>query len=204
MCCESNKLMTGRILLLFLIFFSFGFVQAQNFSPIIQKDKITVDSKVRTGVSTSFDAPAKDVERGWWKYSRQFGRPLNMRGYYKVTIPATLNEGTVDLELLSKTLKNKTGSRFYLSLNTTNIPAEKVSNYTAEVKKILQNFKRSYYIDWIEENLENQAKKAIRAGKKASKGKGNSREKALEELAALDVSTAELKAKLLEVYQAFQ
>ncbi len=196
--------MTGRILLIFFIFFSSSFGFAQRFSPIVEKDKITVEDNSRSGYSTSFDASAKLVERGWWKYSRQFGRPINMRGYYSVIIPAAMNTGTVDLELYSKVLANKTGSRFYLSLKTDNLPADKLNSYNAEVKKILQNFKRSYYIDWIESKLEKEEKKAIRGGKKAAKAKGKSREKALEELAILDESTAQLKAKLLEVYQAYQ
>ncbi|MFY0607946.1 MAG: hypothetical protein JXR10_14605 [Cyclobacteriaceae bacterium] len=165
---------------------------------------MTIEGKSRKAYSTAFDASAKTVERGWWKYSSQFGRAINMRGYYTIVIPAEMNGGTADLELFSRALSNKMGSRFYLALNTKDVPADKVSSYNTEVKRILQNFKRSYYINWIETKLEKEEKKAIRAGKKASKAKGKSREKALQELAALDESTAKMKADLLEVYQAYQ
>jgi len=196
--------MTGRILFGFLTFFFCEYTVAQKFSPQIQKDKITVASKTRLGYSTSFDESAKTMERAWWSYSRQFGRPLNMRGYYKVTVPATLNEGTVDLELFSKAMSNKTGSRFYLSLNTEDLPSSKVTAYNSEVKKILQSFKRSYYINLLEENIEKEEKKAIREGKKAEKSRGRSREKALQELADLDQSLENLKTDLKSVYQAYQ
>lgn len=198
---EFNKHMTSRILFLFLVFFYLQVGHAQVFSPEIKKERLTIEGKARDGFLTSFDFPQKDVERGWWSYSRNFGRPLNMKGYYQVTIPSVVNSGNVDLELFSRTLGSKSGSRFFLALNHDKVPKEKIADYDGQVKTILQDFKQNYYIEQLEDRLESVEKKAKKVSKKVMKGKG--KEKALIELTHYEKEIESIKARLLEVYGAY-
>ncbi|MFT7195868.1 MAG: hypothetical protein ACI83W_000217 [Marinoscillum sp.] len=196
--------MTGRILLVFLMFFSLYETNAQNFIESIASDKLTIESVAYKAYSTAFDASAKTIEKAWWRHIREFGRPLNMRSYYIITIPAELNDGTVATELFSRVLATKTGSRFYLALNTKDIPAEKVAGYNKEIESIIQTFKKSYYITLFENQLAKEEKQAVRTSKKVSKAKGKQREKALEELEQIDANKEAIQVKLKEVYKAYQ
>ncbi|WP_421891689.1 hypothetical protein [Marinoscillum sp.] len=195
--------MTERILLIFFVFFLSYRGTSQDFSAEIRADKLTIDGKARDGISTSFDFPAREVERGWWRYSREFGRPLNMRGYYKVTIPSEVNSGNVDITLLSKTLSSKTGCKFFLVLDQEHVPVTKVAAYNAQIKTILQDFKKTYYIDELGETLEKAEKKAASASKKVSKSDGNGKEKALAELTGYQKQIEAIKNQLKIIYQAY-
>lgn len=162
-----------------------------------------ISGKKQNGYSTAFDFEAKDVEKGWWRYSREFGRPLNMRGYYKVTIPSDINSGTVDLELFSKSESAGLKSRFFLSLNADNIPKALVADYMKQLKIILLDFKKNYYIEYLENVLEGLEKKAKKASKRVSKANDKSREHLLNELESLQNSIEETKNSLKQVYNAF-
>jgi|GEM_PF-1304124 len=195
--------MTERILLIFFVFFMSYCGWSQDFSAQINPDKLTIDGKARDGISTSFDFPAKEVERGWWRYSREFGRPLNMRGYYKVTVPSEVNSGNVDIILLSKTLGSKTGCKFFVALDQENVPKTKVAAYNAQIKTILQDFKKAYYIEELGEILGKAEKKAATASKKVSKSNGNGKEKALHELTSYQKQIETIKSQLKIIYQAY-
>jgi DNA-directed RNA polymerase subunit F len=186
------------------MFFSLYEIKAQNFIESIASDKLTIESVAYKAYSTAFDASAKTIEKAWWRHIREFGRPLNMRSYYIITIPAELNDGTVATELFSRVLATKTGSRFYLALNTKDIPAEKVAGYNKEIESIIQTFKKSYYITLFENQLAKEEKQAVRTSKKVSKAKGKQREKALEELEQIDANKEAIQVKLKEVYKAYQ
>ncbi|MFT4833742.1 MAG: DNA-directed RNA polymerase subunit F, partial [Flavobacteriaceae bacterium] len=106
--------------------------------------------------------------------------------------------------LFSRVLATKTGSRFYLALNTKDIPAEKVAGYNKEIESIIQAFKKSHYITLFENQLAKEEKQAVRTSKKVSKAKGKQREKALEELEQIDANKEAIQVKLKEVYKAYQ
>ena len=200
---ESIKPMSTKILFIFFTFFFIGTVQGQNFSELVSDKTMSISAKAYNGFYTEFDFNAKNVERGWWDYSRSFGRPLNMRGYYKVTIPSDVNSGTVDLVLLSRTVSGKNSCGFFLCLDESNISKDKILDYKKQLKVILKDFKKTYYIEQLEDVLEQLEKKAIKTSKKVSKAKGKSKERFLQDLETQQEHIAQTKAKLKEIYNAF-
>lgn len=195
--------MTGRILLQFLIFFQTTLLVAQSFDQKVDEVKMTIEGKVREGYKTNFDFPAKTIERAWWSYCRDFGRPLNMKGYYRVTIPKEVNNSDVALDLLSISSAVKIGSSFFLALDDTSLPQSKVSTYERQVLGILQRFKQTVYINELNEKLESLEKDAARASKKIRKREGSAKTKALQDLADLEQSMREVREKIEHIYKAY-
>lgn len=195
--------MKGRIFLVFLVFFYGTAVSSQDFSLSISDAKVTIDGKARAGFMVDFDYSVKDTEKGWWRYSRSFGRPLNMRGYYQVTIPSGVNSGNVDITLLSKTFATKKGARFFLALDEEGLPADKVKNYQQQVKVILKDFKKSYYITQLEERLEDVEKKAKKASKRVARAKSPAKEaEELTQLKSIQEELSSIKNQLKHIYAA--
>lgn len=183
--------------------YSFGIIQAQEFYPEISSERYTIEGSSREGYSTRFAYSEKEVEKGWWKYSREFGRPLNMKSYYKVTIPSGENSGNIDLVLLSKTIDTNPNSKFFLSLDQSNVPKEKLSAFGSQVKNILQSFKQSFYLERLEDDLETLEKKAKKWGKKVDKARGGNKDKALTELDRLEEEIEAIKEGIREIYSTY-
>lgn len=183
------------MLLIFLIFFrsSPGFCQNINFDPTISEERMTIEGVARKGFSTRFDHPANMVEKSWWRYSRNFGRPLNMKSYYQVTIPSSENSGTVDIVLYSKALSSKSGSKFFLTIQDDHVPADRKPIYMDQVELILQDFKKHFYISLLEEELEAAEKRAKKLSKAVDKGEKDMKA-LMQEEQKLDALREELKA----------
>lgn len=175
----------------------------QDFDPAIDRTKMTIESIARDGYRTDFGFSAKKVEKGWWSFCREFGRPINMKGYYRVNIPSDVNSGTVSINLLSITSATKTGSSFFLALDHEGVPQKKIAGYDRQVLDILQKFKQSLYINDLNKTLENLEKQAARVSKKAHKGRGKSRERAIDELVDLEQKLKKTKNRIELVYGAY-
>lgn len=195
--------MTRRILFFYVLFFFNWFSYSQGFDPRIEKSTLTINHKACEGYQTKFDIPAKKLEKAWWRYSREFGRPLNMKGYYQVTIPSHLNSGNVDLDLLSKCLANKKGSTFFLTIDEEGIPQSKKSAYMSQVQVILQTFKVNYFVSELGEKLEDLEKRAATVSKRVAKSSGNSKQKHLSQLQKLEDEIQQVKEQLTEVNDAY-
>lgn len=91
-----------------------------------------------TGFQTTFDFGREEVRRGWWKYAKQFGNPLDMRSYYQVRIPAETTDGNLDLTIYSQTLLEESKIVFKLGLED--------KKYKPQLEQLLVDFKRDFYI----------------------------------------------------------
>lgn len=187
--------------LIVMLFFCTLSAQGQSFDPTINPTHWTIDGEVRAGFSTDFSFSAKDVERGWWRYSKAFGRLLNMKTYYRVTIPSEANQGNVDVELLAKVLRSKDGSTFFLTVNGKSLPQSKQKDYLNQVNAIIKDFKKSFYLDILEEQLEKEEKKAKRMSKKVDRASGRAKERALNALTAQEEKLDYLRKKIKTIYQ---
>lgn len=195
--------MIKRILFYFLILFSSGSMYAQDFYPEISNERYTIEGTSRQGFSSIFAYSIKDLEKGWWKYSRQFGHPLNMKDYYKVSVPSDSRSERVAIVLLSKTIKSNQGSKFFLTFEREGLPKEKLAGFNEQVNTILENFKQTFYLERITELLEKQELKTKKWSKKVDKARGGNKKRALDELKLLESEIDQLKMTIKEVYEAY-
>jgi hypothetical protein len=130
---------------------------AQTFDLKSQSVQVAIKGTNYSGYSTAVDFPKKEVLYGWWKYARRYGKPLNQRTHYEVTLPAT--DKTKALVLYTIVKESGTGSVVELALNTEGMGEEDKKKYQAQVRDVLLDFKRWYYLRYYENQLEKLAKK---------------------------------------------
>lgn len=173
---------------------------AQEYEPKIRPDQMEIAGITRNGYTTTFDVKEKQVERGWWTFARTFGRPINMKAYYQLVVPAETTTGNVDLILLSKTIDNKTTTTFFLAIDADQVPEDKIRGYLDQVLLIITQFKKSYYISLLNDTLADLEKKAVKVSKRAQKSQGNTQSRHLNNLENLQKSIVEIKTKIAEIY----
>ncbi|REE00482.1 hypothetical protein [Marinoscillum furvescens] len=195
--------MSGRILLVFLHFFWLFPLCAQQFTPNIYEETLTLAGQSRKGYITDFPFGAKEIAKEWWRFSKDFGRPLNMRSYYEITIPSDIHQGTVEITLYSKTLRKGSGSQFFLTLKTEKIPKQKHADYMSQVKQVMQNFKQTVYLQKLEAGLEKLEKKAAKASKRVEKSEGRLRTRRVGELEKLREDIQEYRSLIKNIYTAY-
>lgn len=126
----------------------------KKYSPKASSSQLSLEGKTLTGYTTSFDFAWEDVRKGWWKYAREFGSPLNMKTYYKVTIPSETTDGNVDLEVFTQTTDGNGDIEFFLGLEN--------NKYKDQALAMILDFKKKFYINdlvmQLEENLEKSNK----------------------------------------------
>lgn len=115
-----------------------GFAQKE-YDTRISKAETTLEGKTLKGYRTHFDYEREEVRRGWWEYAREFGTLLNMKTYYKATLPSTTTDGNVDVIIYAETAPSESGVTFFLGL------AEK--KYNEQAKNLLLDFKKTFYIE---------------------------------------------------------
>lgn len=186
-----------RIFPLFFCFFSLA-LWGQKFDPQISQYTLTLGGSARSGFISSFDFPAKKVEKGWWSFSRDFGRPLNMRAYYQVGVPT--DDGK-EIILLSKVIENKGACRFFLAVDEQSIPATLKEKYQNQVKQTLIDYRRYYYVQEIEKVISKAERKAGQISRKMNKAQGNSKEKLIADLEKQTSLIEESKATLRMIEQ---
>ncbi len=123
----------------------------KKYSPKAAPSQLTLEGKSLTGYTTSFDFAREEVRKGWWKFAREFGSPLNMKTYYKVTVPSEGTDGNVDLEIYTQTTDGKGGTQFFLGLES--------GTYKDQALTMILDFKKKFYInDLLAQIEENQTK----------------------------------------------
>ncbi len=102
-------------------------------------ENLNLEGKALSGYKTAFDFGREEVRKGWWKYAREFGSPLNMKSYYKVTVPSETTDGNVDLEIFTQTTAREGGgTEFFLGLTT--------EKYKEQALSMILDFKKKFYI----------------------------------------------------------
>ncbi len=116
-------------------------------------EEISLEEKQLSGYKTAFDFSREDVRKGWWKYARAFGSPLNMKSYYKVTIPSETTDGNVDLEIYTQTIAREGGgTEFFLGLEN--------DTYKEQALTMILDFKKKLYINELVEEISQNQKTA--------------------------------------------
>lgn len=192
--------MTSKIFFIFLYFLPLLSVLAQSYSPDITTSKLTIESVTYPGFRTFFDFDAKDVKKGWWKFSREFGKPVNMRKYYETTL---IREDMENVKLISKSVKFGQGTRFYLTLNNKNIPGKLEQTYLDQVRKLLFEFKQEYYRSFLEGELKSLEKQAIKVTRQIDKARGDveAEQKAFDDLKQINLSVDQVKDKIIRLQE---
>jgi len=188
--------MKSKILFAFLLFLA-TVSFSQKFENSISPSKFTIGENKYPAFKTYVDFKPAIVERGWWKFARQFGKPLNMRKYYQVTIPREMDGTITEIVLYSKPVVSGEGASFSLALDDQNIPKEKKELYLKQLKLILMEFKRYLYLEKYEEQMVAVTKLAEKNGSITGKLKGRAREEKLEELQLLAVEIDRIKMKII-------
>ncbi len=112
--------------------------------------QLSLEGKSLTGYRTNFDFAWEDVRKGWWKYAREFANPLNMKTYYKVTVPSSNTDGNVDLEIFTQSSDGQGGTDFFLGLEN--------EKYKDQALSMLLDFKKEFYInDLLKQIASNQS-----------------------------------------------
>ncbi|MEO1255432.1 MAG: hypothetical protein AAFY41_11190, partial [Bacteroidota bacterium] len=122
-----------------LLFISLLTFAQKRYDTSTSEAKITLEGKDLVGYETTFDFAREEVRKGWWKYAKAFGNPLNMKSYYKVTIPSETNEGNVDLEVYTQSIAGESGgTSFFLGLEN--------EKYQQQALALIADFKKKFYI----------------------------------------------------------
>jgi hypothetical protein len=137
--------------LLFLFAFTAAISQ-KNFNVQFEKTSFVIEDKTLAGYKTLFDFSREQVRKGWWKYSREFGSPLDMRKYYKVVIPAATNEGNVDLMIYAVSTEDGNNCSFFLGVEN--------KQYDKQVAKLVKDFKKQFYIDFYLNQIKKKQEEA--------------------------------------------
>ncbi len=162
--------MVVKILFYFLFFISFCQAIPQEYTSAIEPSNLTIESKVYPGFKTFLDFDSKEVRKGWWKFSREFGKPVNMRRYYETTL---VHEEMMNVKVISRSVKFKEGTLFYLTLKNEDMPKDLEQKYLKQVRTLLFEFKQEYYRSFLEEELKSLEKQAVKVSKEIEKAAGN-------------------------------
>ena len=187
--------MVCKILFYFLLIVSFTQVFSQVYSPEIEMTNLTIESNVYPGFKTFLDFDSKDVRKGWWKFSREFGKPVNMRRYYETTL---VHEDMMNVKVISRSVKFKEGSLFYLTLKNDDMPKDLEQKYLKQVKTLLFEFKQEYYRSFLEDELKSLEKQAIQVSKKLDKvsGDANKENVTFKELSEVNTALDQVKERI--------
>lgn len=166
-----------------------------NYGTKTESTQLSLEGKTLRGYRTNFDYGWEEVRRGWWEYARKFGSPLNMKTYYKVTIPSETTDGNVDLEIFTQTTECKGGTDFFLGLEN--------ETYKEQALALLIDFKKSFYINDLVEEIEEKQKLADDLGDEYREMVLESRkQKLLQKINQLEKEVEALKERIKEVERA--
>lgn len=157
-------------------------ISQKNFNSAFEKTSFVIEGKTLAGYKTYFDFSREQVRKGWWKYSREFGSPLDMRKYYKVIIPASTNEGNVDLMIYAISTEVGENCSFFLGVEK--------KQYESQAAKLVRDFKKQFYIDYYLRLIEKKQEEAKQLSNEYDGKKGKRKKKLI--LDALDEKRAEI------------
>lgn len=142
-------------MLLFTLSSVFG---QKKYTQEVKAQELILDGKALKGYTSNFGFEREEVRKGWWKYAKEFGNPLNMKSYYIVKIPAETTDGNVDMEVVTQTTSGKGGCNFFLGLSN--------ETYKPQALAILLDFKKKFYISQLTAQLTENLGKGNELGKK--------------------------------------
>ena len=195
--------MKKRILLVFFIFLFTLVSKSQSFDPEITSGKLTIDADIFPGYKSFLDFNHKAVQKGWWRFSRKFGKPVNMRKYYETTIVNHSEENAHEVVLISKSIKYGRGTIFYLTLKNTGLSSELEKKYLKQVRTLLFEFKQEFYLSFYEDEMKDMERQAAQVTKSLDKARGNPQmeRQSFQELEKVNAALDEVRDKVRELQQ---
>lgn len=161
----------------------------KKYSPKAASSQLILEGKSLTGYSTNFDFAREEVRKGWWKFAREFGSPLNMKTYYKVTIPSERTDGNIDLEIFTQTTDGQGGTDFFLGLEN--------KTYKEQARTMLRDFKKKFYINDLLDQIDaNQAKSEKLSGEYRNAVLESKQQELLNEITALEEVNQQLREQI--------
>lgn len=141
-------------------------VLAQIYSPDYARAKVEIADSQLSGYTTRFDVEEKMVRRGLWQYSKSFAKLDNLKQYYVINIPASENEGNMDVVLFAKTLPNESETEFSLVLDREGLPENEIGKFEKQTEALLVDFKKHFYVELYQDKIDDLTKKSSKAGKR--------------------------------------
>lgn len=169
-----------------LLLFAFSLDAQKTFNLSIDEARLQIKGESISGYKTDFDFIRADVRYGWWKYIRKIGNPTDMRDYYEVKIPREIAGGDEDILVYTQSVEAEEFSTFLIG--------SEQKSYEDQVRELLIDFKRNFYIQYYVEQIEKLEKKA----QAISEGKA-SVTKMLNELAEIQFEIERIKEVLKQI-----
>lgn len=180
---------TLHVVLLFVTVTSFAQKNYDNNTKAISQ---SLEGKQLSGYVTEFDFDRETVRRGWWSYAREFGTPLDMRTYYKVTVPADNTDGNVDLEIFTQSVGEGKSVSFFLGVEN--------KKYREQAELMLLDFKKMFYIQDLLTSIESKQEEADSLGKRyKQEDSKKERQQILKQVKGLELEIEKLKSWIKEI-----
>ncbi|MEQ9402552.1 MAG: hypothetical protein RIM99_03110 [Cyclobacteriaceae bacterium] len=178
--------------LLFVFLFSSGLIFGQkNFNLDLNSASLNIDGNKLIGFNTTFDFNREEVRKGWWKYARKFGNPIDMRTYYVVTIPAESTDGNVDLTIYSQALDDTDPVVFSIGISD--------KKYKVQIEELLKEFKKDFYIQFYLNELKLKETEATGLSERYERALQDEKNEVLDLLQANKESIESLKEEIRKV-----
>ncbi len=176
---------------------------AQSYSSRIYEATTDIGDEEFTGWSTFFDFDGKTVYRGFWKYCKDFSRPYNEKRHYRVVIPATETGADIDITFYGKATIKEKSCDFFVALEKDGLPGNKIDSYSNQVKKILSDFKREFYLDQVEDKIDIQIKSLAKLSRQYERSMAQNKEMEqyvmVEKIKLAEKTLADLQRKKLTI-----
>lgn len=142
----------------------------QNFSIDVTGSSFNIGTIQHKGYKTTFTEPNEDIKKAWWRYIKSKAYIFNHKTHYELKIPSKRTEQKVVLvsKLSSDNTKRATTLHIAISQEIKLTKQEK-SEFNADIKALLIDFKVSYYTEILQYNIKEQEKKISTIGKQISK-----------------------------------
>ncbi len=129
---------------------------------------------------------------------------MNQKKYYEVTIPASENEGTVDLIIFGQSVDVDGSTDFYLAFDNSQVPVNQTQVYSKQTRTLLIDFKENFYVDHFQSLIDKKTKDTRKLSKRYEKLVRTKKDdlrasELLEDIKLIESEIAGLQKRLFEV-----
>ena len=109
------------------------------------------------GFETNFGFSRKEIRKGWWEFTKQYGKLTNMRSYYRLKISGRATGENTGLTIYFRSTEAPGGSRLEIGTEE--------KKYRNDLKDLLIAFKKDFYLRYYLDQLRRATASGERAGK---------------------------------------
>lgn len=125
----------------------------QNLSLDNKAQQVTIEEYSGAGFSAVLDFDYKSVKKDFWRFCNGFAKLENMRKYYEVVLPPGGENADASLRVRVKITPLKDRTQVTALLNTADMSAAQVAQYSSSANKLLREFKIFFYRKWIQDSI---------------------------------------------------